>query len=137
MHGFPSIKLFGTANKRIMPTDYGGGRDKESLLAAMAETVANIAKEGGGKPAPATPPAEPKAKPSGEAPKAEKAEKPKPKPKAEPKAEGARKQAKPPASPPAAMPKMLRRHELEAMGPKALVDKVLELQEELKAWYEL
>jgi hypothetical protein len=32
---------------------------------------------------------------------------------------------------------MLRRHELEAMAPKVLVNRVLELQDELKAWYEL
>ena len=42
-----------------------------------------------------------------------------------------------PSTPPAAMPRMLLRHELEAMPPKKLVEKVLELQSELKAWHEL
>jgi hypothetical protein len=121
VQGYPSIKVFGK-NKRAFPTDYQGARTAEALVASLRETAEEEAAKppapsppsrssdgGGGSSPPSTPP--PSSPPPPKPPKR--------------------------AGPPPTMPRMLRRYELEAMGPKALVDKVLELQDELKAWYEL
>ena len=114
VQGYPTIKLFGR-NKRAVPTEYTGARTADALVARLREVVA----EGASAPPTATPKSKSKPPPSTSAPP------PSPPP------------PPPKRGPPPAMPRMLRRHELEAMAPKVLVNRVLELQDELKAWYEL
>ena len=109
------MKIFGR-NKRAIPTEYTGARTADALVARLREAIA----EGASTPPTATP--KPKSKP----PPSTSTPPPSPPPPPPPK-----------RGPPPAMPRMLRRHELEAMDPKVLVNKVLELQDELKAWYEL
>ena len=115
VQGYPTIKLFGR-NKRAVPTDYTGARTADALVARLREVIA----DGASAPPTATPKSKSKPPPSTSTPP------PSPPPPPPPK-----------RGPPPAMPRMLRRHELQAMAPKVLVDKVLELQDELKAWYEL
>ena len=115
VQGYPTIKIFGR-NKRAIPAEYTGARTADALVARLREAIA----EGASTPPTATP--KPKSKP----PPSTSTPPPSPPPPPPPK-----------RGPPPAMPRMLRRHELEAMDPKVLVNKVLELQDELKAWYEL
>ena len=128
VQGYPAIKLFGR-NKRAVPTEYAGARTADAIVASLRELVDEDSS------LPPTPRPTTKPPASVSTPSSPPSPSPSSSPLSPPRSPPPRKPLK--RGPPPAMPRMLRQHELQAMAPKALVDKVLELQDELKAWHEL